>query len=87
VSGEIRCVSYNHYYPPNSPHYDCVTNLTTPGQEHFTSVGFKTARSNHIGGLNILLGDGSVRYVSNSVQPSTWTALSTRAGNEVIGDY
>ena len=28
ASGEIRCASYNHYYTPNSPHYDCVANLS-----------------------------------------------------------
>src|SRR5439155_23095742 len=25
ASGEVRCASYNHYYPPNPPEWDCVT--------------------------------------------------------------
>jgi prepilin-type N-terminal cleavage/methylation domain-containing protein len=25
VSGEYRCTSYNHYYPPNAPQHDCFS--------------------------------------------------------------
>jgi prepilin-type N-terminal cleavage/methylation domain-containing protein/prepilin-type processing-associated H-X9-DG protein len=87
ASGEIRCSSYNHYYPPNSPNFDCVTDLPPfSGPQPDTAVGFKAARSNHPGGVNLLLADGSVRFVTNGIQPATWTALSTRAGGEVISD-
>jgi prepilin-type processing-associated H-X9-DG protein len=86
ASGEIRCASYNHYYPPNAPEYDCVANLSTPGPEQYTAVGFKAARSNHPGGVNLLLVDGAVRFITNGIGPDTWTALSTRAGGEAIGE-
>jgi prepilin-type N-terminal cleavage/methylation domain-containing protein len=81
ASGEMRCGSYNHYYTPNAPIYDCVTNdLTT-----YTSMAFRAARSLHTGGVNLLLGDGSVHFVSQNISPGTWRALATRSGGEVIG--
>jgi prepilin-type processing-associated H-X9-DG protein len=40
--------------------------------------------SDHIGGGNVLLGDGSVRFIKQSIYPWTWVALSTRNGGEVI---
>ncbi len=40
--------------------------------------------SYHPGGVNMLLGDGSVRFVKNSVNGMTWRALSTIAGGEVL---
>jgi prepilin-type N-terminal cleavage/methylation domain-containing protein/prepilin-type processing-associated H-X9-DG protein len=43
--------------------------------------------SGHIGGANFALGDGSVRFVSDSISQQTLLSLSTRAGGEVIGDY
>ncbi|MBI2804010.1 MAG: DUF1559 domain-containing protein [Planctomycetes bacterium] len=46
-----------------------------------------TARSYHTGLVNCLLMDGSVRPVNDNINPATWRALGTRAGNEVIGDY
>ena len=85
ASGELRCASYNHYLTPNSPLYDCITNDTTPGQGQYTAVGFRAARSRHTGGVNLLLCDGSVRFVRNSIQADTWRALATRANGEVIG--
>jgi prepilin-type processing-associated H-X9-DG protein len=85
ATGEIRCASYNHYYTPNPPQYDCVANLSTPGPQQFTAVGFKAARSYHLGGVNLLLADGSVRFISNEIHAAIWTALGTRAGNEVLG--
>jgi prepilin-type processing-associated H-X9-DG protein len=44
-----------------------------------------TARSFHPGGVNLLLMDGSVRFVANSISLVTWRALGTRAGGEVLG--
>ena len=87
ATGEIRCASYNHYYPPNPPQWDCVSNDYTPGPGLYTANGFKAARSRHPGGVNLLLGDGSVRFVVNSIDLTTWRALATRSGGEVFGDY
>ncbi len=39
------------------------------------------------GGCHVLLGDGSVRFVSQDIDPQTFEALSTMAGGEVIGDF
>jgi prepilin-type processing-associated H-X9-DG protein len=44
------------------------------------------ARSRHTGGVNVSLCDGSVRFVSNHIAPSTWAGLGTSQGNEVLGD-
>ena len=86
ATGEIRCASYNHYYPPNPATYDCVTNDYTPGPGINTAVGFRAARSRHPGGVNLLLADGSVRFVENGISLDTWRKLATRAGDEVIND-
>jgi prepilin-type N-terminal cleavage/methylation domain-containing protein/prepilin-type processing-associated H-X9-DG protein len=86
ATGEIRCASYNHFYLPNDPRYDCMANLTTPGQQQFTAVGFKAARSRHVNGVNLALADGSVRFVSNTVSEAAWRSLATRGGGEVIAD-
>ncbi len=85
ATGEIRCASYNHYYLPNAPVYDCVTNDYTPGAGIYTAVGFRAARSKHPGGVNLLLADGSARFVANSISLATWRGLSTRVGGEVPG--
>lgn len=41
----------------------------------------------HIGFANFLMGDGSVRSIIESVDFSIYTALSTRSGNDVIGEF
>ena len=55
-----------------------ITNLT------YAAV---TSRSYHTGGVNVLMMDGSGRFVSTNIGLATWRALSTRAGNEVIGEF
>ena len=43
--------------------------------------------SNHTGGAQFLLADGSVRFVSENVDFNTYQALATRGEGEVIGEY
>jgi prepilin-type N-terminal cleavage/methylation domain-containing protein len=43
--------------------------------------------SMHIGGANFALGDGSVRFIQESISIATYRALASRNGGEVVGDY
>jgi prepilin-type processing-associated H-X9-DG protein len=42
--------------------------------------------SEHPGGCNVLMGDGSVRFVSEMVNQLTWSAMASRAGGETMDD-
>jgi prepilin-type N-terminal cleavage/methylation domain-containing protein/prepilin-type processing-associated H-X9-DG protein len=46
-----------------------------------------TARSYHAGGVNTLFMDGSVRFITNSIDQMAWRALGTRNGGEAVGSY
>lgn len=61
-------------FTPNSPVPDlCARRLWV-----------HAARSRHPGGVNACFCDGSVRFIENEIQPSTWHAFWTRKGGEVI---
>ncbi len=64
------------YRSPNS----LLPDATGHGQ------GWLSARSNFTGGVNVAFGDGSVRFVRDSVDLNTWRAMATRAGGEVVSD-
>ena len=42
------------------------------------------AASAHPGGVNVLLGDGSVRFIKSTINLPIWWALGTRNGGEVV---
>lgn len=79
INGGYWATAYNHYFLPNTTSWDCINTAN--------NYGLKAARSMHTGGINLMLCDGSVHYVSNAVSLSTWRALGTRSGGEVLGDY
>jgi len=79
MNGHFGDTLYNHGLTPNSSHFDCGNN------SH--NAGLTAARSRHVGGVHLLLCDGSTRFVSENVDMSTWQAIATKAGSEVIGDF
>ncbi|WP_152050589.1 DUF1559 domain-containing protein [Tautonia marina] len=48
------------------------------------SQAFAAARSRHAGGINVVLGDGSVRFVKESINHLVWIGLNSIRGGEVI---
>lgn len=56
----------------------CVAPTTATLLEVYAS------RSRHPGGVNVLMGDGSVRFEKNSINPITWLAISSTQGGEVV---
>ncbi len=80
--GFYSSTMYNHVAPPNWAAIDCGTRSAiadAPGEHAIIS-----ARSKHTGGVNASMGDGSVRFVSNSIDVATWRAMGTRDGGEVF---
>jgi prepilin-type N-terminal cleavage/methylation domain-containing protein/prepilin-type processing-associated H-X9-DG protein len=81
VMGEMCCTQYNH--------------VSTPKTKTCAGLGFADNNmanmpmqvppsSNHPGGVNVLFGDGSVKFIKTSVSLVTWRALGTRNGGEVV---
>ena len=90
---------YHHNYTPNSlipdevrtawcrsmPESPCIGTFGAWNQRNET----RTARSDHPGGVNLLLGDGSVRFIRESINLNVWHALSTPRrleGEVTVGD-
>jgi len=90
---------YMHNYSPNDPTPDltrngCVSIPAAPctaGHNNWADRNIiLTARSMHVGGVNMGLCDGSVRFVSNGVPIATWKALGTIqaiSGEAIPTDY
>ena len=79
LNGHYGDTLYNHFYGPNARQFDCGN------QSH--NFGLTAARSRHKGGVHALLCDGSVRFISDSLDLSIWRGLGTRAGGELLGEY
>jgi prepilin-type processing-associated H-X9-DG protein len=59
-------------------------NRTTGASDVATWYHWYSFRSQHPGGGNFAMCDGSVKFIKNSINMPTYQALSTRAMNEVI---
>ncbi len=76
IDGHYGNTLYNHFYTPNPKTWDCGNG------SH--NKGLSTARSYHPSGVNVNYCDGSVDFISNTVDLAIWRALSTRATGEVV---
>ena len=87
--GDMSCTTYNHVSTPNT--------RTCAGMDSSMMMGGSMANmavqlppsSYHPGGVNVLFGDGSVRFTKDSTALPIWRALSTRNGGEIVSgtDY
>jgi prepilin-type N-terminal cleavage/methylation domain-containing protein/prepilin-type processing-associated H-X9-DG protein len=74
------------YSPLFRPTVAYCTNTTIPWQwGGAASVCMCRAVSPHTGGINVGMGDGSVRLISQGISPTTWYAACTPSSGEVLG--
>ena len=71
-------VMFSPFYCINQPPNPPCTGTTTALPDNYG------ARSRHSGGVNVAMGDGSVRFVKNSIDVRTWRAMSTTRGGEIV---
>ena len=72
LSGSPVYTTFGAFLPPNAQQATC----------NYMNYGFYDARSYHASGVNALFADGSVHYVSDTVDLDAWRAAATVAGGE-----
>ena len=83
VMGEMCCTTYNHVSTPNT---NACAGTPFPGNMANMSMQVPPS-SGHTNGVNVLFCDGSVHFITNAISLTTWRAMGTRNGGEVVGDY
>jgi prepilin-type N-terminal cleavage/methylation domain-containing protein len=72
--------------PPDLAYGALVPCVSSPGGlDQQKEIQHAAARSLHPGGVNVTLGDASVRFISNFISIKTWHALGTRSYGENVG--
>ncbi len=78
---------FSTLYPPNSNVGDrgtwCIDRPQAPCQTRAADNLNNSLRSYHPGGVNAAMADGSVHFISESIDAEVYRALGTRAGGEL----
>jgi prepilin-type N-terminal cleavage/methylation domain-containing protein/prepilin-type processing-associated H-X9-DG protein len=80
-------VQSGHDYLNNAPGLFCVSEpvLGLPCISGASdNNAFAGSRSRHAGGINVTLGDGSVRFIKNTINAAVWIGMNTINSGEVI---
>ncbi|WZP00115.1 DUF1559 domain-containing protein [Isosphaeraceae bacterium EP7] len=91
VDGAVHETGFTTAWPPNKK----ITRVGGDQGQDLDLVGLRenrggpvyaavTSRSYHPGGVNTMLGDGSIRFIKNTVNGEAWRALGSMRGGEVI---
>ena len=75
----------------STPNFSCRLrrNSQVPdcGQRATVGLGVFAARSQHPGGVNAVMLDGSARFFTSGVDTRVWRALGTRGGAEIVSNF
>lgn len=93
-------------WPFGHPNWSAVTTVLPPNNASCVSIGdnasnawgILTPTSYHTGGVNVLLADGTVRFIGNNIDAGNygvgspasfgiWGGLGTCAGSEIMGEF
>ncbi|MFM8275340.1 MAG: DUF1559 domain-containing protein [Gemmata sp.] len=74
--GSIWRNGFNTLLPPNKPCY-------RPNNGEWWQL-VTPASSYHSGGVNVGMADGSIRFVTDGVNPDAWTAAGSKSGGESL---
>lgn len=74
-------VQVTTHVPPNTPDANCDNN------ESVTESQVLTMSSYHTGGVNVLLVDGSVKFVGDSVETKVWRAAGTISNQDSTSGF
>jgi len=76
---------YSHGLTQNRP--GCHNNTPSGTRYLMSEESLISATSHHPGGVNVGFVDGHVRFIIDAIDAGVWTAISTRRGNEIVGDF
>lgn len=79
----------NHFFATTAPiNFNTCPGSSGTGCNNATawnaSMGFK---SRHVGGAHFLLGDGSIRFISENIDYMTYQKLGDRRDGQVVGEF
>jgi prepilin-type processing-associated H-X9-DG protein len=79
-TGRYIAWGYNHVMTPNQN--SCFNGpRTDPNYSRYLA---NTSTSRHVGGVHVLFADGSVEFVSDSIDRQIWWSIGTRNGHEPL---
>ena len=103
IIAQFRC--HGQRWQDGRPGYCAIANILPPNNATCSSQaggGIYTAASRHTGGVNVLLADGSVRFLSENIDTGdlslappasgaslygVWGGIGTRNGGDVLGEF
>ncbi|MCC9654536.1 DUF1559 family PulG-like putative transporter [Rhodopirellula halodulae] len=77
ADGSVNDSGYHHFRAPNSIVNDCYSRY----------AAIKSGRSRHTGGVTVLLADGSVHFVTESIDANVWRLVGSIADREVVPEF
>ena len=87
INDDVGCCEFMTMNTPNTgvDRQVCVnTTIPAPCVYAYDPANYESTRSLHIGGVNVVFGDGSTHFINNTIDLTTWQSLGTISGHELF---